>query len=332
MTNLETKNPMFGLYMYPFANEIRERHQDIMWFSHEIKVHKDVQDYMVNMPRESFELAKTILQSFVEIEQEVGDIWSSIADWFPHSEIDGACSTISFAEKAVHSFFYQQMSDVLNIDPEETQKVQEEVRAIHNKLTYIRSVMSNASENKLLTLFTLAMIEQVMLFSNFAMLKSFQSNGNNLIPNTISGVDYVINDELIHGEFASYLFQQLIHESNLTEQQELSLQIRIARVINEIFVHENDNIDYMFRDVTGSINGVTPDSLKSFIKQRIDSVVVGIGYKSFYNDTDLTISNWFFKGANSIKMHDFFIKGTNSYSRKWSEEEFSRIGLNNERD
>ena len=90
MTNLETKNPMFGLYMYPFANEIRERHQDIMWFSHEIKVHKDIQDYMVNMPRESFELAKTILQSFVEIEQEVGDIWSSIADWFPHSEIDGA--------------------------------------------------------------------------------------------------------------------------------------------------------------------------------------------------------------------------------------------------
>jgi hypothetical protein len=39
------------------------------------------------------------------------------------------------------------------------------------------------------------MVEQVLLFGNFAMLKSFKANGNNLITNTLFGVDYVIADK-----------------------------------------------------------------------------------------------------------------------------------------
>lgn len=33
-------------------------------------------------------------------------------------------------------------------------------------------------------------------------MKSFQSNGHNLISNTITGVDFVVQDEVMHGNYA----------------------------------------------------------------------------------------------------------------------------------
>jgi hypothetical protein len=119
------------------------------------------------------------LQLFVEIEQKVGEVWEQIAHWYPHSEIEGACAEIARMEKSVHAFFYQKMSDVLNIDPEETAKNQETITVLKSKLEFLTKITSNLADDKPLALATVALIEQVLLFSNFAMLKSFQSNGHN---------------------------------------------------------------------------------------------------------------------------------------------------------
>lgn len=326
---IETKNPLFGLYLYPAAKEIMEKQQDIGWFAQEIKVEKDIQDYKVNMDAHSYELVQVTLQLFVEIEQNVGDIWTKIESWFPHSEIEGACSVISSMEKSVHAFFYQKMSDVLNINPEDTLKAQTTVTALREKLEFLNSILKNASDNKPLTLATISMIEQVLLFSNFAMLKSFQANGNNLIPNTISGVDYVINDEVLHGEFASYLFTTYTTEALEVDSNYdmVDLVNKIYIVAEEIIKHEDAVIDYLFVTDDRYINGVNSAQLKSFIRHRVNYVLNSIGI----NDKDVvendTIAKWFYKGANAIKMHDFFVKGTNSYSRTWSEDSFTRLGV-----
>ena len=282
------------------------------------------------MSPEAFELVKTTLQIFVEIEQTVGDIWERIAHWFPHSEIEGACSVISSMEKSVHAFFYQKMSDVLNIEPEATLRIQQEVSSLKNKLSLLDNILKNSGINKPLTLATVAMIEQVLLFSNFAMLKSFQSNGNNLIPNTVSGVDYVVNDEVLHGEFAAYLFNQYVSEAgDILDVQEL--HENILTVLEDVLQHEDAVIDYTFKnDIT--VNGVNRQQLKAFIRQRANHVLTLLNMTPIYNVDDTTIASWFYKGANAIKMHDFFVKGTNSYSRTWDERGFSRLELNNNND
>lgn len=194
---IETANPLFGLYLYPGALDILYTQQDVSWSAQEIPVEDDKHDYLSVMSVPQRRLTDTTLQLFVEIEQRVGDVWNVIASWFPHSEIEGTCTEIARMEKSVHAFFYQKMSDVLNLDPAQIAEQQQAISVLREKLTLLESITSNLSADKPLTLFTVAAIEQVLLFSNFAMLKSFKANGHNLIKKTLTGVDYVIQDRHI---------------------------------------------------------------------------------------------------------------------------------------
>lgn len=325
---IETPNPLFGLYLYPAAKEIMERQQDVSWTAKEIPVEEDTHDYRHNMSEAQVNITTITLQLFVEIEQKVGDVWEEVSSWYPHSEIDGACIEIARMEKAVHAFFYQKMSDVLNIDPEETAKAQQEIVVLKAKLEFLTRITSNLSENKALTLATVSAIEQVLLFSNFAMLKSFQSNGNNLIKNTITGVDFVVQDEQLHGEFAAYLFNTVQSEEKaagvLTPEIAAQRKSDINAMMTEIIQHEDDVIDYTFSGAI-PINDITAAELKIFIRSRANEVFAMLGYEPRYDESGNTIGKWFYKSANSIKVHDFFAGGTNQYRRGWAIDGFSRL-------
>ena len=193
---LETES-LFGDLRYPPAKEIMIKQQDIGWTSQEIPVEKDIHDFRHNMNKVQYNLSSVTLDLFVETEQTVGRTWETISGWFPHSEIDGACTEIARMEKSVHAFFYQKMSDVLNRDPEEIAKQQQAIKPIREKLLLLKEITTHLESNKLLSLFTVAAIEQVLLFGNFAMLKSFKANGYNLIKKSLTGVDYVIADRLL---------------------------------------------------------------------------------------------------------------------------------------
>ncbi len=326
---IETPNELFGLYLYPFANEIRKMQQDITWTDAEIPVEKDIQDYRVNMPKSSLALVTYTLLLFVEIEQKVGEIWETVAKWFPHSEIEGACIEIARMEKSVHAFFYQKMADTLNISPEDTARDQATIVVLKNKLAFLNSVMQNLAEDKPLALATVAMIEQVLLFSNFAMLKSFQANGHNLIANTIAGVNFVVSDETIHGQYATLLHNTFIDETNMTGTQ-FPLEAHttnVQRLVKEVVAHEDAVIDYLFRD-DEEINDITASQLKVFIRSRVNLVMGDLRLPTIYEEsTDNLIAAWFYKDVNAITMHDFFSSLGSQYRRGWSTERFSRLPL-----
>lgn len=322
---IETKNPLFGKYLYPTAKDIMEHQQDVTWTAQEIPVDKDIQDYRHVLSASQLNLVTVTLQLFVEIEQKVGEVWEQIASWYPHSEIEGCCSEISRMEKSVHAFFYQKMSDTLNIDPEEVAKNQQTIQVLKSKLEFLTSVTKNLSKNKQLSLATVAMIEQVLLFSNFAMLKSFQANGNNYIKNTITGVDFVVQDEQIHGEFAAYLFSvNLTENAKVQVFDEVALKSDVLKILDEIITHEDAVIDYVFVD-GASINGISADQLKTFVRSRANEVLTLLGYQPIFQIQTNLIADWFYRGSKSIKNHDFFAGITNQYRRAWKTENFSRI-------
>lgn len=284
----------------------------------------DKQDYLVKMSPSQYDLVVTTLQSFVEIEQTVGDVWNIFASWFPHSEIEGACIEIARMEKSVHAFFYQKMSDVLNIDPAETAEKQQVVKALKHKLALLKRITSNLEKNKPLSLFTVAAIEQSLLFGNFAMLKSFKANGNSLIKKTLTGVDYVIQDEQLHGVFAAFL-----HNQYLTELAEASVpfdyevhKASCVAVIEAIVEHEDSIINYVYQNDT-SINDITADELKQFIRSRANLVLTDMGFQEHYVVTDNPIADWFYQGVKSIKVHDFFSASTTQYRRNWKFDNFT---------
>ena len=236
-------------------------------------------------------------------------------------------------EKSVHAFFYQKMSDVLNIDPEETLKNQQTITVLKNKLDFLANITSNLADNKPLSLATVAMIEQVLLFSNFAMLKSFQSNGHNLIKNTITGVDFVVQDEQMHGEFAAYLFNTVLAEDSVQGKSidRDQLKADIHKALNEVVLFEDSMIDYSFNgDV--AINDITGHQLKIFIRSRANDVLEMLGFDPIFEITGNPIADWFYKGSRSIKNHDFFAGITNQYSRTWALDSFSRLPYMEESD
>ena len=328
---IETPNPLFGKYLYPEAKELMEKQQDVTWAAQEIPVEGDKQDYLVKMSPAQYNLVVTTLQSFVEVEQQVGDVWDTFSTWFPHSEIEGACKEIARMEKSVHAFFYQKMSDVLNIDPEEIAKQQQAIKAIKNKLILLKTITTNLNDNRPLSLFTVAAIEQSLLFGNFAMLKSFKANGNNLIKKTLTGVDYVIQDEQLHGVFATFLHNTYISELGQTtipfdiEQHKTNCK----EVIQTIVQHEDAIIDYVY-STEKSINDITADELKLFIRSRANLVLTDMGFEELYIIDKNPISEWFYQGIKSIKVHDFFSANTTQYKRNWKFDNFSFFkGLSN---
>jgi len=318
---IETQNPLFGDYKYPEAKVIMEAQQDIFWTAQEIDVTKDIMDYKVNMSKEQYFLASTTLSSFVDIESSVGTMWATIASWFPHSEIEGACSFISAMETSVHAFFYQKMNDVMNISPEDTYATQQETKEIREKLAVVENVMSNLNKDRQISLATILLVEQVLLFGNFALLKSFQANGYNLITNTITGIDFVSADEDLHGEFAAYLFKTRLDESNENIEQYENSIIEIAKTIVN---HEVAVVNLIFKDVE-RINHLTAYQVTEFIKHRANRSLEKIGIKPIYEITDTSMQEWFYRSNNSMKIHDFFVSGTSSYKRDWSSSRLSRI-------
>lgn len=301
-----------------------ERQQDISWTAKEIPVDKDRPDYKKNLTTEQLNLVTITLQLFVEIEQTVGNVWGKIASWYPHSEIDGACTEIARMEKSVHAFFYQKMSDELHINPEDTARNQQTIAVLKSKLEFLQLITSNLDSDKPLSLATVAMIEQVLLFSNFAMLKSFQSNGNNFIKNTITGVDFVVQDEQLHGEFAAYLFN--VNREETQDFDSNGYLTKILPILEEVVAHEDAVIDYTFAG-SASINGITGVQLKQFIRSRANDVLLLLGYPPHYEVTTNPIADWFYRGSKSIKSHDFFAGITNQYSRSWQTESFTRLPL-----
>jgi len=324
---IETPNPLYGLKKYPSAVEFMEAQQNVLWFSQEIRVDNDKQDFLVTMSAEQLELAKIDTMIFVEMEQNVGDIWGEIAKWFPHFEIEAAALQMQSLEKCVHAPFYQQLSDVLLIDPAETARVKEEVSAIKDKLVLIKRIVKNSSENKLLTLGVLAMIEQVLLFSNFAMLKSFQANGYNYAVNTMQGLDFVIRDEILHGEFAAYLFNTLLEETLASDSiyDVKALHKELFRVAEEILTHEDEVSSYIFATEDTTINAINRRHLKGFTRERMNFVLELLGIEKRFRYADNPISKWFFNEANGVSITDFFARGVSDYTRDWSEEGFSRL-------
>ena len=322
---IETPNPLFGSYLYPTAKNIMESQQDVAWTAQEIPVDKDIHDFRHEMTEQQLNLTTITLQLFVEIEQKVGEVWEQIASWYPHSEIEGCCAEFVRMEKSVHAFFYQKMSDVLNIDPEETAKNQQDIKVLKKKLQFLEYITSNLEENKPLALATIAMIEQVLLFSNFAMLKSFQSNGNNLIKNTVTGVDFVVQDEQLHGDFAAYLFSTVLKEDKKIEAIDREkLQRGIFGVMKEIVRHEDAVIDYTFNgDIP--INDITSSQLKLFIRSRANDTLALLGYEAMFVVEANPVGKWFYRGSKSIKTHDFFAGITNQYRRAWKFDLFSRL-------
>jgi ribonucleotide reductase beta subunit family protein with ferritin-like domain len=213
-----------------------------------------------------------------------------------------------------HMETYSHLLELLHLN-DEFDKILE-VPAIAARVDYISEAMQySASPENSRYVLTLALfslfVENVSLFSQFAIIKSFSKERN-----TLRAVDNAVQatqkEELVHGMFGTYLIN-LIREE-VPEWFDDSFYKIVEEACLKSYRTETEIIDWIFEE--GELDFLPKTVLHSFLKNRFNESVVGIGGKPVFNDVgDLSSLKWFDEEIKAAVHVDFFAKKSPNYAK-----------------
>ena len=164
----------------------------------------------------------------------------------------------------------------------------------------------------------LALLEGVVLYSSFAFLKHFQSQGKNKILNIVRGINFSARDENLHSEASAWLFRTLEEEHPGTTAAAYK---RIPVIASHVREHEHRIVDMIFE--RGKIDGITDVQMKHFIDSRINLVLRNLNHAPLYEVKYNPIADYFYDSISGYIFNDFFSGQGREYSRDWSEAELT---------
>lgn len=309
---------------YPIIEEFMQRQQDIMWFAHEIKVEKDIHDVLTNFTSAEKHGVMTTLKLFTLYEMKAGtDYWTGrFMKMFPRHEFQSMAATFGMMELGVHKPFYNKINELLNAtdDGFYTDYVYNPVLA--DRMQSIDNIINHESD--LVSIAGFSMVEGVILYSNFAFLKHFQSQGKNKLVNVVRGINSSAIDEDLHSDAGAYCFKELARQSKLSKVTRDWIQTEIYDLADTIYDHECQIIKMIFEK--GDIEGITEVDMRLFIQERINHCLVNLDLEVLWTKSQLgldsKISSWFYKGMKGLNFNDFFTGKGREYQRGWSEDRF----------
>jgi ribonucleoside-diphosphate reductase beta chain len=288
--------------------------QHAFWLVSEWNFQADVQDFHTKLTSVQRSALKNALLAISQIEISVKKFWSRLGDRFPKAEFDqvGMC----FAESEVrHSDAYSHLLEVLGLNDEFTMLLQNPViqGRVDYLTKYLRGAANSSNENYTLTLTLFSLfIENVSLFSQFAIIKSF-----NKYLNVLKDVDNVVQatqqEEQLHGLFGARVVA-IIKEEN-PEWFNEEFYEKVHRAAKKAFTAESEILDWIFE--AGELEFLPKDTLKEFIKQRFNESIEMIGgEKPFEIDQEKLASlEWFRVELLANVNTDFFHKRPTAYSK-----------------
>jgi len=312
---------------YDAAIEFSDQQNSIFWLPDEIDVEKDVQDIKVNMTEAEYHGVTTTLRLFTLYELHAGtEYWGKrIVEAFPRPDIIKMANSFSFFELNVHAPFYNKLNEALNINTDDFYLSYKKDPLLKSRMKKVEKIISGTKDSYKSLLMSVAgfsLIEGVVLYSAFAFLKHFQSEGKNKIINVVSGINFSVRDENLHALGGAWLFRTLLQE--LEDEghsiDKVKLKKQILEVADTLKENEGLIVDMIFEK--GSIKGITTHQMKQFIESRVDLCLENLGYEPVYKPKYNPISEWFYDSINSVAFHDFFAKVGNEYNRSWDNSKF----------
>lgn len=306
---------------YPEAIEFMNEQQKIYWPHFEVKVYKDKQDILVNLTPQEKHGVITTLQLFTKYEQIIGtEFWINfVMNKFPRpADIQPMAATFGAVELGIHQFFYKALNEELGIATDEFYNEYTNDPELKARIDYLTDTLEEKDDLRALGAFTFG--EGAILYSSFAFLKHFQSQGKNKMVNTVSGINFSARDEHLHSEAAAWLFRTLLKEKteagDITEDEKEALKDDIIAAAYKVLEHEQVIISKIFSK--GKIEGITAHQLEVFAKSRIDLCLKNLGYQGLFNVDYNPVADWFYKGITGYTSQDFFSSQGNMYQRDWN--------------
>jgi ribonucleotide reductase beta subunit family protein with ferritin-like domain len=307
---------------YPEALDFAEKQNSVFWLHGEVKVEKDKQDLLVNVTPSEKHGVTTVSKLFTRYELFIGEeYWGEIvAKRYPRPEIVRMANAFSFFELNVHAPFYAKLNEELGIATDEFYTSYANDPVLADRMAFIDEMLN--SDDELLSLAAFSMIEGAVLYSSFAFLKHFQSNGKNKMMNLVRGINFSVRDENLHAMAGAWLFKKVLEELGLTTPQKHKLFEKIKKVAQRVYEHECRIVDMIFEK--GEIPGINAEDLKAFVRSRINICLSNLGVDTIFTlaETQNTIDAWFYRSINNFQFNDFFSGMGNQYNRNWEKTGF----------
>ena len=295
---------------------------EFYWKWAEVQVAKDKHQFLTELTEAEKHAILTAAKLFVKYESFVGnEFWMNrVKHMFPRPEVERLCATFGMVELAIHAPFYQELNTQLGIDNDEFWSSYIDDPVLNDRMQYLESFIDDKNDRLALAVFS--MMEGSILFANFALFKSFNSNGHNVIVNFGAGTNQSALDENLHHEAGAYLFRQDIKESKLStsEKEELYSQIQLAA--QKLYEHEEAIIEKFYEK--GDLRGVTKDQFKVFVKSRINYCLGNFGIDPIFDITGLDnpVEGWFGAKIKGYIANDFFNTLGREYSTRFVENKY----------
>ena len=326
-TKIESKTDSY-VTNYPQAVEAATKQTKIFWTAEELGVEKDEGDIRTKCTEGERHGITTVLKLFTRYELMLGgdEFWGGkVSRMFPRPEIQRMAATFSFMELGVHAVFYDLINKTLGIATDDFYNSWKEDDVLRDRMSFIGKYAD--SDDPLESTAAFAFMEGVVLFSNFAYLKSFNVRGFNLIPHITAGIDASAKDESFHAQASAWLFNQCLLEREqlglIDSQGKQNLRKKIRRIAEKVYEHESKICDLIFE--IGGIRTISKEEILHFIRDRINVVLSYFGMKPMFEQEEGVVSEWFYNQLSSFKYSDFFAAQQIQYVRSWKKHELRFI-------
>lgn len=309
------KRTAFKPFEYPDLVAYKDAINHSYWLVSEWNFISDVHDFNVKLNDVEREIIRKTLLAISQIEVSVKEFWTKLGDRFPKAEFKQV--GVTFGESEVrHADAYSHLLEVLNLNEDFELLLQEPV--IQGRVDYLTKYLKGASETShenyalILTLFSI-FIENVSLFSQFAIIKSFNKHKN-----VLKDIDNVVQatqkEEQVHALLGVAIINHIRNEQPEWFGQHFF--DKVERAAKKAYAAESAIIDWIFTD--GELEFLSKEAVKEFVKYRLNESLVLIGAEAPFeiNHDLLTELKWFNEELYAEVTTDFFYKQPVTYSKK----------------
>lgn len=305
----------FKPFEYPEVIKFKEAIQHSYWLVTEFNFTSDVQDFNVKVTEAEKNAIKNSMLAIAQIEVAVKMFWAKIGDKFPKPEITQV--GVAFANsEIIHADAYAHLLEVLGLNDEFNLLLQNEV--IQGRVDYLQKYLKAQADTPrevytlTLALFSL-FIENVSLFSQFAVIKSFNKH-KNLFKSIDNVISLTFLEENNHAQFGIWLINKVKEEYPTWFNEDF--YDKIYKACKKALLHEERIIDWIFEK--GELEFLSKDTVKEFIRDRLNESIEQIGGKKLFkiDSAKLDGLKWFKEELMSEPSVDFFHKVPTGYTRR----------------